>query len=396
MRNIIDKLIGLFKSSKKDKFLSSIYEYIGDKKFQALIIADRDPKEYLDVVSILMEVSVASALAELAQKLDMIPLHLIPNGYEIESTTDLLEFGIAPIKKEGILLGVASCFPDWIKSHAPKYSGLPIFLMPWSVMSALQSENSTIQYQDQLLKAILSVNGVTVSFSSGSKEYLVTTADEKKAKGFIHPNVSEILFKEAKSKVDSGQNYIISNKVTFEIIIDGLTIEYKKSSPKLSLVTSENTQEEEPNLLVSDKKRKKVSEPYVMLCDDNKSFIHIVSKYLNTSGIKTKSFIDAQEAIEFIQSTRKPPAVLVCDLHMPGKNGFDVVRELKARELGVHVSVITLTSDQDIEAEIALIELGVDVFIRKNEDPRVLAAHIKRLLQKHPGAALKGAKSKAA
>jgi DNA-binding NarL/FixJ family response regulator len=39
-----------------------------------------------------------------------------------------------------------------------------------------------------------------------------------------------------------------------------------------------------------------------------------------------------------------------------------------------------LTSDQDIEAEIAFIELGVDAFLKKNQDPRLLTTQIKRLI----------------
>jgi CheY-like chemotaxis protein len=87
---------------------------------------------------------------------------------------------------------------------------------------------------------------------------------------------------------------------------------------------------------------------------------------------------DGEQAHQFLETQDMLPAVIVCDLHMPKKNGFEFVQAIKQDERFRDIPVISLTSDKDVEAEISLLKLGVAAFISKSEDPRILALHVMR------------------
>ena len=65
---------------------------------------------------------------------------------------------------------------------------------------------------------------------------------------------------------------------------------------------------------------------------------------------------------------------------MPGTDGFTVVKELKASKQFCDLPVIMLTSDTSTDTEVELVRSGADVFLAKHQDPRVLCAHVQRLL----------------
>ncbi|RME59494.1 MAG: DNA-binding response regulator, partial [Candidatus Dadabacteria bacterium] len=73
--------------------------------------------------------------------------------------------------------------------------------------------------------------------------------------------------------------------------------------------------------------------------------------------------------------------------HIPEVNGFEFVKRLRkcANPLISQVNVLILTSDEDIEAELQGFNVGVDDFIRKDIDPRILSARVKRFLSKIDG-----------
>jgi DNA-binding response OmpR family regulator len=72
--------------------------------------------------------------------------------------------------------------------------------------------------------------------------------------------------------------------------------------------------------------------------------------------------------------------VVVLDVMLPGLDGFDICRELRAR--GATLPILMLTArDEDFDRVLGL-ELGADEFIAKPVQPRVLLAHIRALLRR--------------
>jgi DNA-binding response OmpR family regulator len=70
---------------------------------------------------------------------------------------------------------------------------------------------------------------------------------------------------------------------------------------------------------------------------------------------------------------------------MPSMDGFQFIERLRSIAQFKSLPVIMLTSDETVEAELQGLNAGADTFLRKSEDPRVLALHAKRLVDRALG-----------
>lgn len=86
-------------------------------------------------------------------------------------------------------------------------------------------------------------------------------------------------------------------------------------------------------------------------------------------------------AIDQILETQ--PDVVILDLMLPGADGFDICRSVRAHYRG---AILMLTASEDDMDHVAGLELGADDFLIKPIHPRVLLAHIKLLLRKQAAA----------
>lgn len=76
-----------------------------------------------------------------------------------------------------------------------------------------------------------------------------------------------------------------------------------------------------------------------------------------------------------------PPALVISDLMMPKKNGFDVLRALKADPTTAHVPVIILTARGELKHKLEGFESGADDYLQKPFNSRELLARIRALLE---------------
>jgi DNA-binding response OmpR family regulator len=75
-----------------------------------------------------------------------------------------------------------------------------------------------------------------------------------------------------------------------------------------------------------------------------------------------------------------PPDLVVLDVMLPGRSGFDLLRELRARE--ARLPILMLTARGDAVDRILGLELGADDYLSKPFDPRELAARIRAVLRR--------------
>jgi signal transduction histidine kinase/DNA-binding response OmpR family regulator len=89
--------------------------------------------------------------------------------------------------------------------------------------------------------------------------------------------------------------------------------------------------------------------------------------------------VDGEKGIE--KATEIIPDVIICDVMMPGKDGFEVTKILKKQEKTSHVPVIILTAKAGVENRITGLETGADAYVPKPFSSEELHARVKNLIE---------------
>jgi len=119
-------------------------------------------------------------------------------------------------------------------------------------------------------------------------------------------------------------------------------------------------------------------EGLILLVDDEVNITNLTRLYLEREGYMVFTAEDGLNGYELILD-RKPDLV-VLDVMLPGLDGFEVCRKLRAE--GNLVSIIMLTArDEDIDKVLGL-ELGADDYLTKPFNPRELVARVKAILRR--------------
>ncbi len=119
--------------------------------------------------------------------------------------------------------------------------------------------------------------------------------------------------------------------------------------------------------------------PSVLVVDDDPRVLETVTALLRAEGYRTRVAGGGREALQAIASDR--PACLVLDAAMPTLSGLEVVRAL--RRAGDDLPVVMLSARAAPIDKMAGYDEGVDIYVDKSEDPLVLRAAVRRVLQRH-------------
>lgn len=111
---------------------------------------------------------------------------------------------------------------------------------------------------------------------------------------------------------------------------------------------------------------------HVTIIDDNKDLLEVLANSLSDQ-FTIESFSEPDKGLEFIRSNHTDAILL--DLHIPGKDGFQVYEEVKRAKQ--NLPVLFLTGDSDISARVRGLEIGADDFLLKPVQTEELIARIK-------------------
>ena len=119
------------------------------------------------------------------------------------------------------------------------------------------------------------------------------------------------------------------------------------------------------------------SETSVLLVEDDLRLAELVSRYLESSGMRVTAVARGDRVLDLVRES--PPDIIILDLGLPGEDGFAVCRQLRP---AYQNPILILTArDNDIDHVLGL-ELGADDYVIKPVEPRVLLARINALLRR--------------
>lgn len=119
----------------------------------------------------------------------------------------------------------------------------------------------------------------------------------------------------------------------------------------------------------------------VLIVEDDDQLAALLTEYLQMHDFEVMrigSGGEAQDKIEEIQ-----PDLVILDLMLPGMDGLDICRQVRASFTG---AILMLTASQSESDHVAGLELGADDFVTKPVEPRVLLARIRSQLRRMQGA----------
>ncbi|GGP33811.1 response regulator transcription factor [Saccharothrix coeruleofusca] len=123
----------------------------------------------------------------------------------------------------------------------------------------------------------------------------------------------------------------------------------------------------------------------VLVVDDDATVRDVVRRYLELAGHEVELVGDGERALR--RCAEHPPDVVVLDLMLPGVDGLEVCRRLRARGA---VPVVMLTALGEEEDRIAGLQLGADDYVTKPFSPRELALRVTSVLRRARAATAPG------
>lgn len=118
----------------------------------------------------------------------------------------------------------------------------------------------------------------------------------------------------------------------------------------------------------------------ILLVDDDQSIALALRGYLELAGFEVLEAGNGEEALSVARSAR--PDLLVLDLMLPGIDGFEVTKALRADEGLAGTPILMLTARVDDVDKILGLELGADDYVTKPFNPREVVARVKALLRR--------------
>lgn len=118
----------------------------------------------------------------------------------------------------------------------------------------------------------------------------------------------------------------------------------------------------------------------VLVVDDDRSIIKVLTAYLEQSGYQVLAAYDGEMALHMLR--RERPDLVILDLMMPHRDGWEVIHLVRTDQVLVKTPIIMLTARVEDTDKILGLELGADDYITKPFNAREVVARVKSLLRR--------------
>ena len=122
--------------------------------------------------------------------------------------------------------------------------------------------------------------------------------------------------------------------------------------------------------------------PKILVVDDNEDNANIIRDYLEARGYPITVAYNGDEAMAQFESVK--PSLVLLDVMMPGMDGWQVCRQIKASPSARDVRVIMVTALQDWMDKRQALETGADDYVEKPFELAKLAAVVERNVAQLP------------
>jgi len=118
--------------------------------------------------------------------------------------------------------------------------------------------------------------------------------------------------------------------------------------------------------------------PLILVVDDYQDAREMYAEYLQFSGFRVAEAKNGNEAVE--QALALKPDLILMDLSLPGMDGWEATRRLKADDTTKHIPIVALTGHALAGASEGARKAGCDSFVTKRCLPDDLVVEVRRML----------------
>jgi twitching motility two-component system response regulator PilH len=121
-----------------------------------------------------------------------------------------------------------------------------------------------------------------------------------------------------------------------------------------------------------------MSNTKILVVDDSPTDLHLMSTPLQKQGYHVVTATNGEEALE--KAVSEHPTLVVMDVILPKKNGFQVCRQLKTGAATRNIKILLVTSKSQESDRFWGLKQGADEYMTKPFEDDTLLAHVARLL----------------
>ncbi|MBQ8559476.1 MAG: response regulator transcription factor [Tyzzerella sp.] len=121
-----------------------------------------------------------------------------------------------------------------------------------------------------------------------------------------------------------------------------------------------------------------VTKQKILIVDDDENIAELISLYLTKECFDTMMVHDGEEALSAFEAYA--PNLILLDLMLPGIDGYQVCREIRAKS---NTPIIMLSAKGEVFDKVLGLELGADDYIIKPFDPKEMIARVKAVLRRY-------------
>lgn len=121
----------------------------------------------------------------------------------------------------------------------------------------------------------------------------------------------------------------------------------------------------------------------VLIVEDERKLAEVLREYLKRAGFAAEIVADGAEAVPRLREVR--PELVLLDLTLPGRDGMDICKEIRAFS---SVPIIMVTARIEEIDRLLGLELGADDYICKPFSPREVVARVRTVLRRSGGATI--------
>ena len=115
----------------------------------------------------------------------------------------------------------------------------------------------------------------------------------------------------------------------------------------------------------------------ILIVDDEPNILKALRAYLEKDGYRVITAVDGIKALAAFRSD--PPDLMILDLNLPGKDGFEVCREVRKTS---DIPILMLTARVEETDKLIGLEIGADDYVVKPFSPREVVARVKVILRR--------------